>query len=100
VNCCEELEGRVVELHLVVVGIMQESSLWSTQLNSPLLVVFIYDLTVKPEMFPIMGDALIHTLETTLKADFTDNIKEAWVETYKALSQDMIRAQIKAKNVK
>jgi hemoglobin-like flavoprotein len=55
---------------------------------------------VKPEMFPIMGDALIHTLESTLKKDFTDNIREAWVETYKALSQDMIRAQIKHKNIK
>jgi methyl-accepting chemotaxis protein len=55
---------------------------------------------VKPEMFPIMGDALIHTLETTLKDDFTDNIRDAWVETYKALSQDMIRAQIKHKNIK
>jgi hemoglobin-like flavoprotein len=70
------------------------------QLNSPLLVVFIHNLTVKPEMFPIMGDALLLTLETTLKGDFTEPIREAWIETYKALSQDMIRAQIKAKNIK
>jgi hemoglobin-like flavoprotein len=52
---------------------------------------------VKPEMFPIMGDALLHTLETTLKSDFTETIKEAWIEVYSALSQDMIRAQVKAK---
>lgn len=52
---------------------------------------------VKPEMFPIMGDALMHTLETTLKADFTEPVKEAWLQTYSALSQDMIRAQVKAK---
>ncbi len=52
---------------------------------------------VKPEMFPIMGDALLHTLETTLKDDFTDPIREAWIETYSALSQDMIRAQVKVK---
>jgi hemoglobin-like flavoprotein len=52
---------------------------------------------VTPEMFPIMGDALIHTLETTLKDDFTDPIREAWIETYSALSQDMIRAQVKVK---
>jgi hemoglobin-like flavoprotein len=51
-------------------------------------------------MFPIMGDALLLTLETTLKGDFTEPIREAWIETYKALSQDMIRAQIKAKNIK
>jgi methyl-accepting chemotaxis protein len=52
---------------------------------------------VKPEMFPIMGDALMHTLETTLKADFTQPVKDAWLQTYSALSQDMIRAQVKAK---
>jgi hemoglobin-like flavoprotein len=55
---------------------------------------------VKPEMFSIMGDALVHTLETTLKGEFTDRIREAWLETYKALSEDMIRAQIKTKNIK
>jgi methyl-accepting chemotaxis protein len=55
---------------------------------------------VKPEMFPIMGDALMHTLETTLKGDFTDAVRDAWKETYSALSQDMIRAQVKAKNQK
>jgi hypothetical protein len=52
---------------------------------------------VKPEMFPIMGDALIHTFKTILKADFTEPIKEAWLQTYSALSQDMLRAQVKAK---
>ena len=52
---------------------------------------------VKPEMFPIMGDALLHTLEKTLKSDFTEPVKEAWIEVYSALSQDMIRAQVKAK---
>jgi methyl-accepting chemotaxis protein len=52
---------------------------------------------VKPEMFPIMGDALLHTLESTLKDDFTEPVREAWVEIYSALSQDMIRAQVKAK---
>jgi hemoglobin-like flavoprotein len=52
---------------------------------------------VKPEMFPIMGDALIHTLKTILKADFTEPVKEAWLKTYSALSQDMLRAQVKVK---
>jgi hemoglobin-like flavoprotein len=52
---------------------------------------------IKPEMFPLLGDGLLHTLETTLKSDFTEPVKEAWVETYKALSFDMIRAQGKAK---
>jgi hemoglobin-like flavoprotein len=52
---------------------------------------------VTPEMFPIMGDALIHTLESTLKDDFTEPVKAAWVEVYSALSQDMVRAQVKSK---
>jgi hypothetical protein len=52
---------------------------------------------VKPEMFPIMGDALIHTLETILKADFTEPVKKAWLQTYSALSQDMLRAQVNTK---
>jgi len=50
---------------------------------------------VKPEMFSIMGDALVETLETHLGKDFTEPVREAWLETYKALSQDMIRAQVK-----
>ena len=53
---------------------------------------------VKPEMFPIMGECLVHTLESTLKADFTDNVRKAWLEVYQALSQDMIRAQVQHKN--
>lgn len=49
---------------------------------------------VKPEMFPIMGDALLHTLEASLDdKEFSSTVREAWVETYAALSQDMIRAQ-------
>lgn len=50
---------------------------------------------VKPEMFPVMGEALILTLETTLGDDFTPEIREAWKETYNELSQDMVRAQAK-----
>jgi len=48
---------------------------------------------VKPEMFPIMGDCLIQTMEETLKDGLSDEVKEAWKETYAALSSDMIRAQ-------
>jgi hemoglobin-like flavoprotein len=47
---------------------------------------------VKPEMFPIMGECLIHVLEDTLKESFTDTVKEAWCDVYGALSSDMIRA--------
>jgi hemoglobin-like flavoprotein len=52
---------------------------------------------VKPEMFPIMGEALIYTLQTILKSGFTERINEAWIEIYSALSQDMIRVQLKTR---
>ena len=48
---------------------------------------------VKPEYFPSMGRALIHSVKTSLGDKFTDEMKDAWVEVYGALSYDMIRAQ-------
>jgi len=50
---------------------------------------------VKAEYFSVMGESLILTLEETLKDDITPEVKEAWLETYNALSQDMIRAIVK-----
>ena len=48
---------------------------------------------VKADMFPIMGEALIHTLKETLGDEFTPAVGEAWNETYDALANDMIEAQ-------
>jgi len=50
---------------------------------------------VKPEMFPVMGDALVHTLNECLGDDFPDEIREAWKETYIEISSDMLKAQLK-----
>jgi hemoglobin-like flavoprotein len=50
---------------------------------------------VKPEMFPIMEEALICMLEDALGTEFTADMKEAWGETYGALSGDMIRSMVK-----
>ena len=47
---------------------------------------------VKKDMFAVMGECLISTLEETL-GDMTPAGKEAWVETYAALSGDMIKGQ-------
>jgi hemoglobin-like flavoprotein len=52
---------------------------------------------VKPEMFPIMGEALIYVLIDTLGDEFTPSMIESWVETYDSLSGDMIRAMVNAK---
>ena len=53
---------------------------------------------VKPEMFPVMGQCLIETLSTTLKADImTPAVIESWKETYNALAQDMVRSMTKSK---
>mmetsp|Transcript_28200 Transcript_28200/g.43443 ORF Transcript_28200/g.43443 Transcript_28200/m.43443 type:complete len:163 (-) Transcript_28200:121-609(-) len=48
---------------------------------------------VKPEYFPSMGRALIHSVQTVLGDGFTEDMKDAWVEVYGALSYDMIRGQ-------
>lgn len=53
---------------------------------------------VKPEMFGIMGTCLVEVLEQTLKHEMTEPVKHAWVETYKALSGDMVRAMAKTKS--
>ena len=51
-----------------------------------------YGVTVN--MFPIMGECLIETLEETLeKGTITEAAAAAWTETYDALSGDMIQAQ-------
>jgi hemoglobin-like flavoprotein len=47
---------------------------------------------VKPEMFPVMGEALFLTLENVLGSDFDTVTRAAWKETYNELSQDMVRA--------
>lgn len=49
---------------------------------------------VKPEYFPKMGIALIETLAELLGDSWTEAVKEAWIETYDALSGDMIEAQL------
>jgi hypothetical protein len=48
---------------------------------------------VKPEYFPSMGRALIFSVKAQLGEKFSDEMKDAWVEVYGALSYDMIRAQ-------
>ena len=48
---------------------------------------------VKPEYFPSMGRALIYAVKEQLGDNFSDEMKDAWVEVYGALSYDMIRAQ-------
>jgi Globin len=48
---------------------------------------------VKREMFGIMGDALIKVLQETLGGNLmTESCVEAWRQTYKELSRDMIKA--------
>ncbi len=51
---------------------------------------------VKADMFPIMGDAIIIALRSSLKENFTKEIEEAWVETFRELSGDMVRGMAQA----
>ena len=47
---------------------------------------------VKAEQYPLVGAALLWTLEKGLGAEFTAETKEAWAEAYGALSGEMIKA--------
>jgi len=47
---------------------------------------------VKEEDYATVGDALLWTLEQRLGEDFTPEVKEAWEEAYKLLSNVMINA--------
>ena len=47
---------------------------------------------VKPEYFPMMGDALFHTLKTMLKDDWNTELQTNWADVYARLSSQMIAA--------
>lgn len=55
---------------------------------------------VRESYFPIMGEALFCTLETTLKEDWTDDLKVAWNDVYGRLSSQMISAMKSSENGK
>ncbi len=44
---------------------------------------------VKDEYYETVGEALLWTLEQGLGKDFTPDVKDAWVEAYKLLSDTM-----------
>ena len=44
-----------------------------------------------------MGRALIHAVQESMDETWNEEIKDAWIEVYGALSYDMIRAQKNAK---
>lgn len=50
------------------------------------------DYGVKDEHYDTVGEALLWTLEQGLGSDFTDEVKEAWIQTYAALACVMKRA--------
>ena len=58
------------------------------------------DYGVKPEHYPVVGDALIYTLEQGLGDDFTPELKNAWVTAYGTLSSVMIDAAYPATSTK
>jgi hemoglobin-like flavoprotein len=47
----------------------------------------------RPEHYPVVGAALIDTLEKGLGADFTPEVREAWIAAFGELSGVMIEAQ-------
>jgi hemoglobin-like flavoprotein len=55
---------------------------------------------VTPQMFPVMEQCLLQTIEECLTTEtehgssfhYTQDMRDSWVEVYHALSNDMIRA--------
>ena len=47
---------------------------------------------VKEDYFPIMGEALIHTLKKIHAQDFNPAIKTSWMHVYDNMSRQMIQA--------
>jgi nitric oxide dioxygenase len=50
------------------------------------------DYGVKAEHYPVVGEALLWTLEQGLGEDFTPPVKAAWMQAYTVLSGAMIAA--------
>lgn len=57
------------------------------------------DYGVKKEHFAPVGAALLFTLETGLKDDWNDELKDAWGTTYQVLADTMIAAMEEASSV-
>jgi nitric oxide dioxygenase len=47
---------------------------------------------IEASFFPIMGRGLVFSLEMTLGAKLTDEDREAWVEVYKLISDEIVKA--------
>jgi len=54
------------------------------------------DYGVKDEQYDTVGEALIWTLSTGLKDDFTDETKEAWIKVYTLVADTMKAAAAEA----
>jgi nitric oxide dioxygenase len=50
------------------------------------------DFGVNPSHFAAFGDALIECLEQQFGADFTPELRQAWIALYQAVSADMMKA--------
>jgi nitric oxide dioxygenase len=53
------------------------------------------DYGVRPEHYNMVGKALLLTLQKTLGKDWTDELRDAWVNCYAVLSGTMITAAAK-----
>ena len=94
------LESRRFLAHAAYLLEMIDTALGLLGPDSELLTEIMAELGVKhikygvtPEMFPIMGDALLHTFKETLGKKLTPAAEESWKITYEALSADLIQAQ-------
>ena len=100
----ELLNSKRFLMHAAYLIEMLDTALQMLGPDKDLLVEIMHELGVKhtrfgvtPDMFPRMGEALMHMLEIRLGDDFTPEVKEAWEKTYWALSNEMIVGQMMSK---
>ena len=81
---------KLVEMLSVIVGRLDRLDELTQDIRQ--LALRHVDYGVRAEDYKAVGTALIWTLEQGLGADCTPEVKQAWVECYKMLSDIMINA--------
>ena len=47
---------------------------------------------VTKEMYPAMGKAIVHAVQTVTEQEFDKDVTESWLEFYAAISEEMVVA--------
>ncbi|KAL7577990.1 hypothetical protein ACA910_007606 [Epithemia clementina (nom. ined.)] len=100
----ELLLSKRFRMHAAYMIEMLDTALNMLGPDLELLTEILYDLGAKHArygceecMYPVMGESLLTALKETLKDGFTNEMRCAWIEMYRELSEDMIQGQRREK---